>query len=671
VQAANGLAAAHAQGLVHRDIKPANILLENGVERVKITDFGLARAADDARLTQSGVAAGTPLYMSPEQARGEAVDSRSDLFSLGSVLYTLATGFPPFRAESTMGVLNRITSHSPRPIRETIPDFPTALEKIIMQLHEKEPGRRFQLAADVSFRLGAFLANPQSMPAQDEDDAGPPEQHKTWVTVLCLLAGIAVVAIVLTFKTPKGTLVVEVDDPTIKVGLDGEELKITGAGPQEVRLKPGEHHVTATKDGKPANVSQEIVTITKDGRQVVKVTSIADPAKLAAKDPELDRMAEELGRIIQSLVLRGKMKPGEMDPQVAKLSALSLEASKADTPPDRAAQLLREAHTLAVEIVRKEGYTGDSRFSDITKAAEARLDSKPPTEMDPTWGPKLDLLMERFLSLKARLADTAMGTLFLTPGPIKDLDKAIAAVKPGDRASVKRLLTLRDEFALSIPKAQQFAIRLHELRDLVANSARQNVTHELEAMYPALSKLIKEMEDLAKEYLEARPPVRPKDAGPAAKSGDLETRQKQLIGEYRDLVSQLSKTHVGKVLGTVSPGADLTKTLQDYSSADVSRVKRLLFIRDQFESLMPRAQKELDRWEKAALTFSNLEKHYQAGVVAQGEYDQAKLEVRQAVRALDASEECMRGLIKDLWALAEEITAPARKSPAEPKGPGQ
>src|SRR5262245_18041079 len=98
MQTAAGLAAAHAQGQIHRDIKPANILLENGVERVKITDFGLARTADDASLTQSGVVAGTPQYMAPEQASGEAADYRSDLFSLGSVMYAMCTGRPPFRA---------------------------------------------------------------------------------------------------------------------------------------------------------------------------------------------------------------------------------------------------------------------------------------------------------------------------------------------------------------------------------------------------------------------------------------------------------------------------------------------------------------------------------------------------------------------------------------------
>jgi serine/threonine protein kinase len=95
-QIAAGLASAHKQGLIHRDIKPDNILLENHIERVKITDFGLARAIDDLSVTCTGEIAGTPQYMSPEQAVGEAVDQRSDLFSLGSVLYTMCTGRSPF-----------------------------------------------------------------------------------------------------------------------------------------------------------------------------------------------------------------------------------------------------------------------------------------------------------------------------------------------------------------------------------------------------------------------------------------------------------------------------------------------------------------------------------------------------------------------------------------------
>src|SRR5262249_35093166 len=108
-QIAEGLAAAHANDLVPRDIKPGNVLIEAGPHgKTKLTDFGLARAADDASISQSGVVAGTPMYMAPEQARGESLDHRADLFSLGSVLYVMCTGRPPFRAESTLAVLKRV-----------------------------------------------------------------------------------------------------------------------------------------------------------------------------------------------------------------------------------------------------------------------------------------------------------------------------------------------------------------------------------------------------------------------------------------------------------------------------------------------------------------------------------------------------------------------------------
>lgn len=161
MQAAKGLAAAHAQGLVHRDVKPANIFLDEGVERVQLMDFGLARAVDDASLTRSGTLAGTPLYMSPEQARGESVDHHSDLFSLGCVLYTMCTGHPPFRADSSYGVLRRIIDDAPRPIREINSDIPDWLESFIMKLLTKRAGERFESAEVVAQLLEDCLAHIQ------------------------------------------------------------------------------------------------------------------------------------------------------------------------------------------------------------------------------------------------------------------------------------------------------------------------------------------------------------------------------------------------------------------------------------------------------------------------------------------------------------------------------
>jgi len=157
-QAASGLAAAHRQGLVHRDINPSNILLENGVERVKITDFGLARAVDDPSLSQQGTVMGTPEYMAPEQARGEPVDHRADLFSLGCVLYALCTGRAPFAGSSTPAVLKRVCDDAPPPIRDANPDVPDWLVKIVQRLMAKAPQDRFPSAGEVAELLNRRLA---------------------------------------------------------------------------------------------------------------------------------------------------------------------------------------------------------------------------------------------------------------------------------------------------------------------------------------------------------------------------------------------------------------------------------------------------------------------------------------------------------------------------------
>jgi serine/threonine-protein kinase len=161
LQVARGLAAAHAQGLVHRDIKPANILLERGIDRVVLTDFGLARAADDASLTRSGLIAGTPQYMSPEQARGDGIDARSDLFSLGSVLYTMCTGRPPFRADTSYGILRRIIDTEPRPIRDCQPALPRWLEYLVNRLLAKSPDARYGSAEVVAEIMEKCLAHVQ------------------------------------------------------------------------------------------------------------------------------------------------------------------------------------------------------------------------------------------------------------------------------------------------------------------------------------------------------------------------------------------------------------------------------------------------------------------------------------------------------------------------------
>jgi serine/threonine protein kinase len=150
LQAAEGLAAAHAQGLTHRDIKPGNILLEPPSDRVKLTDFGLARIADDVKLTRTGFVTGTPLYMAPEQALGESADPRSDLFSLGAILYEMCAGQPPFQGNSALAILRQIAEAKHRPLQELNPDVPEWLAHMVDELLAKKPEDRYQSAADLA-----------------------------------------------------------------------------------------------------------------------------------------------------------------------------------------------------------------------------------------------------------------------------------------------------------------------------------------------------------------------------------------------------------------------------------------------------------------------------------------------------------------------------------------
>ncbi|QDV40968.1 Serine/threonine-protein kinase PknB [Stieleria neptunia] len=166
-QIAEGLAAAHQRGVVHRDIKPGNILLEENSPRILIADFGLARAIDDATVTVSGMVAGTPQYMSPEQAAGEDVGPRSDLFSLGSVLYSMLTGRPPFVADSPIAVLRKVIDTPASPVVDRVESLPPWVERLVQRFLCKAPAQRIASAIDAAQLLRqaeAHVRHPSANP---------------------------------------------------------------------------------------------------------------------------------------------------------------------------------------------------------------------------------------------------------------------------------------------------------------------------------------------------------------------------------------------------------------------------------------------------------------------------------------------------------------------------
>ncbi|HUJ85763.1 MAG TPA: serine/threonine-protein kinase [Burkholderiales bacterium] len=158
-QVADGLAFAHERGVVHRDVKPGNIMVVGG-RRAKVMDFGVARMHASDIQTQVGAVLGSPKYMSPEQVAGSPIDGRSDVFSLGVILYELAAGAPPFAAPDVAQYMLQIAGATPTPPSVLNPELPQMLDLIVARALEKDPARRYQSAADFAADLRACLGQP-------------------------------------------------------------------------------------------------------------------------------------------------------------------------------------------------------------------------------------------------------------------------------------------------------------------------------------------------------------------------------------------------------------------------------------------------------------------------------------------------------------------------------
>src|SRR5712691_1798027 len=168
-QVADALDFAHKSNVVHRDIKPANIMVEAG-DRVKVTDFGIAKVTDSGEhLTMTGSLLGTPSYMSPEQARGATLDGRSDLFSVGCVLYEMLAGKKAFRGDSITGLIFKIITEEPPPIREFDPAIPDEMVRILSKALAKSSDARYQTGREMAEDLLA-LTRPGSTPTLRQSD---------------------------------------------------------------------------------------------------------------------------------------------------------------------------------------------------------------------------------------------------------------------------------------------------------------------------------------------------------------------------------------------------------------------------------------------------------------------------------------------------------------------
>jgi serine/threonine protein kinase len=242
--------AAHQRGLIHRDIKLSNIWLETlsgragqlaAAERVKILDFGLARAlCDDNRLTLDGGLVGTPAYMAPEQVRDENIDARSDLFSLGCVLYRLCTGRSPFKETNLTATLSAVLHDQPKPPTEWNSDLPPALSELIVRLLAKQPEKR---PASAQVVIEALTAIERGLVERQQPTLpSRPRSRRRWVALLAVgvlfLSGALIAPqVILRIKGPKGTTDIQLPpgSTVVEVKPDVREvpLRVEEAGPKK------------------------------------------------------------------------------------------------------------------------------------------------------------------------------------------------------------------------------------------------------------------------------------------------------------------------------------------------------------------------------------------------------------------------------------------------------
>ncbi|MEX2486770.1 MAG: PASTA domain-containing protein [Nitriliruptoraceae bacterium] len=302
----SALAYAHDRGLIHRDIKPGNILLaDDGA--VKVTDFGIARAVDNETVTRTAAVLGTAAYLSPEQAQGRDVDPRSDLYSLGVVLYEALTGFQPFSGDSPVTVAYQHVQEAPRPPRERNPSISPAAEAITMRALAKNPANRYQHAGEMlddvlNARDGQPVGAPAVMTAEEtallqpafSDMTPGTKQHRRRRVVgytLLVIAALAAMGGILWFLA---TMLTDEEVPQVSVpNVVGEPLEVADGMLRDAGLEPGDTTEEASDSIPPGNVIRQrpvAEQLVDEGSRVDLVVSVGQESTVV---PNLLGLSED------------------------------------------------------------------------------------------------------------------------------------------------------------------------------------------------------------------------------------------------------------------------------------------------------------------------------------------------------------------------------------------
>ena len=304
------LAHSHQRGLIHRDIKPANVWIptESGMSGCKVLDFGLVRITDeDPQLTCTGMIAGTPCYMSPEQSRGQDLDGRSDLFSLGCVIYQSLTGQLPFRCDNALSTLQSIQRDQPTPPHELDPSISTDLSDLVLCLLEKSPNRRPPNAQSVEKALGSPRKEwpfdvTLSKPVSHLTKPARTNSRGVWRSLAALIAGLAIGIFGLMYGpqitrivTNQGVVEIDtkVDDVKIEVLQNGNRIEVIDLTTKEsITLTAGKYEIRPIGNGNSVSIENDDLTLKRGGKEIVTIRRRASSAGVASPSAPTPKRAQ-------------------------------------------------------------------------------------------------------------------------------------------------------------------------------------------------------------------------------------------------------------------------------------------------------------------------------------------------------------------------------------------
>jgi|GEM_PF-6435977 len=342
---AQGLAAAHQRGLLHRDIKPDNIWLETPDDRVKILDFGLVRSVEDrSSLTHSGTILGTPEYMAPEQACGEDVDERCDLFSVGCVLYHMLTGQPPFRGKNVVATLVAISNANVIPPTDLDPAIPSDVSQLTGKLLQREPESRLDSANELISELDRCESISSTSPIRKPATTKQPPTVWKWLAIGLLAAG--TFAGIVSWQTNYGTLHIDAAE-NVETKIKGDTVQILDAQSKkkltlsvgENKLRPGEYEILVADDSAKLEFSTREFTIRRNGEKQIRVWLTQDgqdsPSELASSATSEETLREKLQSELDGMKLpiTPALSPADVDEMLTLREKLQRDLNNLEELP--------------------------------------------------------------------------------------------------------------------------------------------------------------------------------------------------------------------------------------------------------------------------------------------------------------------------------------------------